>query len=148
MFVKYDLQYETSAGLVYDSGLFHHGFVEEGVLINVQRDRAAAEHGNKFTVIALVTPDFHVDGKGSILMLKLAGLGSTSKSQERQKNQPQIDVEPNPTNYHSGLHEIGTTKRSKDLMSKQYNKAEKRKRRLAYLKRKKGRVKAMKAGKA
>src|SRR5436190_2574086 len=78
--------------------------------------------------------------------LPLLGALAAAKHQHGKSGQ-QIDVESIPTNHHSTTKAEGLAKVKPD-MSKQHNKAEKRKRRRAYLKRKTRAVKTKKAAPA
>ena len=86
---------------------------------------------------------FQVQAQGAeqLLGLGLAG-GLAPANRGGGQHHRQIDIESIPANLHSALNNRNESGNVKIVMSKQYNKAEKRKRREAYLKRKKAAAKA------
>jgi hypothetical protein len=87
-----------------------------------------------------------MDAQNADFLLLFVGL-TTAKEREHCC-QHQISIESSRANFHSGSTKPQHAINVKTLMGKQHNKDEHKRRRKAYIKRKKTAVKAKKAGKA
>src|SRR4051812_28266707 len=91
---------------------------------------------------------FHVNAKVADFFLALPFLRGAATRQQSQGSQHEKAIEHARTTLHSFAQANGSTNQSKATMGKQYNKVEKRKRRVAYNKRKKTAAKVKKPKKA